>query len=193
MCQASATILTFDDITTDPVTMLPIPDNYGGLNWDYIYVVDAVNYDEPSGYKNAVVSGRYVAWGSGQAGDIGGGGDVSPSLITISNGDSFDFIGVYVTAVWLDGQNVTVEGSREGALLYSQTVVVNPFGPTWFDFNFVNIDQLRFITFGGSPVPEFFGVSHGFVLDNFTFVPEPATIFLLGLGGLALLRNRKFH
>ena len=188
VCPAFATVVTFDDITTDPVTMLPIPDNYGGLNWDNIYVMDAVDYDEPSGYKNAVVSGGYVAWGTGQAGDIGGGGDVSPSLITISNGDSFNFIGVYLTAGWRDDLNITIEGSRNDLLVYNQTVVIDPFGPTWFDFNYTNIDHLRFISFGGTPS---YDDGYHFVLDDLTFVPEPGTVFLLGFGALALLRKRK--
>jgi hypothetical protein len=191
VCPASATVLTFDDITTDPVTMLPIPDNYGGLNWDNIYVMDAVNYYQPSGYRNALVSGSYVAWGFGEAGD-----EHDPesfaSVITVTNPDTFDFIGVYLTAAWNDDLNISVEASLEGALLYSQTVVVNPFGPTWFGFDFVNINHLRFISFGGTPVPEFDSHDGGhFVLDNFTFTPEPSTILLLGLGGLALLRKRR--
>lgn len=33
--------------------------------------------------------------------------------------------------------------------------------------------------------------NEGFVVDNFAFVPEPATICLLGLGSLILLRRRR--
>jgi hypothetical protein len=170
--------------------MLPIPDNYYGLNWDHIYVVDSISYSYPSGYRNGLVSGRYVAWGIGEAGDEHD-HESFASVITVTNPDTFDFIGVYLTAGWNDDLNISVEGSLEGALLYSQSVVVDPFGPTWFDFDFINIDHLRFITSGGTHVPGFFSDGPSFVMDNFTFTPEPATLLLLGLGGLALLKRRK--
>ena len=181
----SATVLTFDDITEDPVEVLPIPDGYGGFNWYGYHVMDAINYYiQPSGYLNGLVSGNYVAWSDGQIGDYP---EVSQ---TIARDEDFDFIGVYLTAAWLDGLNIAVEGYRDDALVYSQIVVVGPSSATWFDFNFMDIDCLRFTSSGGTTVPDIPGTGHHIVMDDFTFTPEPGTILLLGLGG-ALLRKRK--
>jgi len=57
---SSAAVVTFDDITTDPVDMLPIPENYWGFKWDNFFVMDATSYDKPSGYPNGV--GGRVRW-----------------------------------------------------------------------------------------------------------------------------------
>ena len=180
-----ATVLTFDDITGDPVEVLPIPEGYGGFNWYGYHVLDAINlFIQPSGYLNGLVSGNYVAWSDGQIGDIP---EISQKIV---RDEEFDFIGVYLTAAWLDGLNVAVEGYREDALVYSQTVVVGPYSATWFDFNFMDIDSLRFTSTGGTTVPDIPGDGRHIVMDDFTFTPEPGTVLLLGLGGV-FLRKRK--
>jgi hypothetical protein len=174
----AVTVLTFDDIGT-PTNGESIPDGYGGLHWsEFGYQSCSRN---SGGYNNGCVSGDYIAYNFG--------GD--PAKV-VADG-SFDFIGAYLTAAWRIGLNITVEGYRDGMLVHSQTVVVDYYGPTWFGFNFMNIDKVRFNSYGGTEAPGLSGDGTHFVMDNFT-IPEPTTILLLGLGGILLrrkIRNQK--
>jgi hypothetical protein len=57
---ARGTVLGFDDVTGD--TDAPVPDGYGGFDWENFWVLDAEAYGlVPSGYANGVVSPTYVA------------------------------------------------------------------------------------------------------------------------------------
>ena len=173
------TVLTFDDVITGPAG--PIPNGYGGLNWSYnFHVLDIASYAGPdllTGYINGLVSGSYVAVNS----------DANPAIVS----DSYiDFTGAYLTSAWRTGLNIDVEGYRGSTLVYNQTVVVDYYGPTWFEFNFINIDKVRFNSYGGTNAPGLSGSGAHFAMDNFTFIPEPATFLLLTLGGL-FLRKRK--
>lgn len=174
-----ATVLTFDDVTAE--TAAVIPNDYGGFDWTYAVVEDPIAYGTvPSGYANGIVSGNYIAlftttnFGDGRI---------------ISN-NTFDFIGSYLTAAWRDDLNITIEGYHDNILSYSETVVADYYSPTWFEFNFMNIDELRFGASGGIEIPDNAGNSNQFALDNFTFVPEPTTLLLLSFGGIVLLKKR---
>ena len=172
-------VLTFDDFPTGGCEV-EIPDGYGGFDWDNfrVYDVDRCLSGTQSGYFNGRVSGDYVAYNSsgGQA---------------MLSDDPFDFIGAYLTAAWRRGLTIQITGSLDNVVLYEAEVVVDYTEPTWFDFNFVGIDMLTLRSYGGVDVlmPE--GRGPHFVMDDFTYIPEPATLLLLGLGGLALLRRRR--
>lgn len=170
-----AVVLHFDDIiiSSDYTT---IADSYGGFNWTNFGVIQssAIPY---SGYNNGTVSGANTAfnlWGTS-------------ATTTMAN--VFDFNGAYLTAAWYNDLNIRVEGFLGGVIQYSQTVVVNPDHPTWFDFNFQEIDRLDFTSFGG-----YYGGYSGdgthFVMDDFTFnepVPEPTSLIsFLGLGAIGV-------
>jgi hypothetical protein len=176
---ACGIVLTFDNAIMSSAG--PIPNGYGGLNWSNFNALDHANYHGPGstgGYINGLVSGRYVAcnpW-------------AEPALV--SDG-YFDFIGAYFTGAWNEDLNITVDGYRDDSLLYSETVVASYYSPTWYTFDFVNVNKLQFSSFGGIDAdPGDSGQGEHFAMDNFTFVPEPTTICLLALGGFSLLRKR---
>ena len=78
---------------------------------------------------------------------------------------------------------ITVEGWRSGQCLYTENLHTSPNGPYWFNFNFQNIDALWF-----KPINE--SGNHHIVIDNITVTPEPATLLLLGLGGILARKYR---
>ncbi|MBD2524137.1 PEP-CTERM sorting domain-containing protein [Nostoc sp. FACHB-133] len=174
---AQATVLTFDDIASTP-NFAPIPNGYGGFNWNNFYYLNGSGTRGVSltgyknGYNNGRVSGDYISFN--------GYGD--PALL--SDG-IFDFNSVYLTAAWNNGLSVTVEGFKSGATLYSKTVVVDTTQPTLVNFDYFGIDELRFMSFGGVE-PDYLiergGSGTQFALDNFTFnekvtsVPEPTLL-----------------
>ncbi|HOE67896.1 MAG TPA: PEP-CTERM sorting domain-containing protein [Candidatus Hydrogenedentes bacterium] len=179
---AQATVLTFDDVGPNMTT---IPNGYGGFDWTNMSVSDSrADYDASPGYVTGVVSDYFTAynqWGH---------------VATIA-ASTFTFTGAYLTAAWNEGLNIDVLGYRNGSLVYSSTVVVDPYAPTWFAFNYMDITSLVMQSYGGVDViPGGEGVH--FVMDNFTFnespvVPEPATLLLLGVGiaGIGVRRFRR--
>ncbi|MBD2521037.1 PEP-CTERM sorting domain-containing protein [Nostoc sp. FACHB-133] len=90
-----------------------------------------------------------------------------------------------------------VEGFLDGITKYATTVTVDTTSPTQFNFDFLDIDSLKFTSSGGIDAG-YEGSGTQIVLDNFTYnsktVPEPTTI--LGLltvtsFGIALSRKQK--
>lgn len=177
---ANATVVTFDDLPH----WTNVGNDYHGLNWTNVYSYDASQSN--SGYGNANVSGQNTTFNP-HAQDA-----------TVS-GDLFDFNGVYLTAAWNNSLNIKVTGSKNGQELYSQTVIVDTYSPSWFDFNFFGIDTLTFDSFGGTPNPDYisFGSGEHFAMDNFTFnsiqtaVTESSSFILVGLGLLSLFGSRR--
>jgi len=173
----AAYILTFDDIgEVDESTL--IPDGYGGFDWDYFYYMNATELLPNSGYNNGLVSGDYVAHNSGYFNVVG----IRENLFT--------FNGAWLTAAWRDGLNVQVDGYLNDFLIYSTTVVVDTTGPTWFDFDYPDIDELKFSSFGGTPNPAYHPqTGYHFAMDNFTYIPEPTTLLLFTFGAVLLRRQ----
>lgn len=181
---AQATVLTFDDLGYElpPITsrynvLGGIPNGYGGFNWDNFDFIDGSSgLYSYTGYDNGRVSGDYVSFN-----DFG-----NPAVVS---GSTFDFNSAYLTAAWNNGLSVTVEGLKDGAILYSKTVVVDTTNPTLVNFDYFGVDELSFTSFGG--VEPNYLISEGggtqFALDNFTFTSVPEPTFLPALLAVATL------
>jgi hypothetical protein len=167
---ASATVDRFDDVTTQPDAA--ITDGYAGFNWHNFWVLDATTYvSNPSGYLNGQISSDYVAFNAwGAPAEFSGG--------------PFHFVGAYLTSAWRDGLNVDIEGYRLGTLAYSQTLILNTSDPLWFAADYLNVDTVRFVSYGGTHHRGYPGDGTQFALDNLTYttIPAPGALVLLGLG-----------
>jgi len=175
---ASADTLTFDDIAADGIGS--IPNGYGGFDWnDFGYIKNG--YYNDSGYNNGVVSGDYVAYNE------------YAQVATVTD-TLFNFDGAYLTAAWNNGLSIDVKGYLNNVEIYSQTVVVDTTGPTWFEFNYDGVDAVTFSSYGGVDAGLDGGGTH-FAMDDFTFngeVPTPSSLAaLLGMGVMGMIAVRR--
>ena len=167
---ASATVDRFDEVTTE--SEAAITDGYAGFNWQNFWVLDAAHFvSNPSGYLNGMVSSGYIAFNAFGA----------PAELS---GSPFNFVGAYLTSAWRDNLNVGIEGYRLGTLVYSETVVLNTSSPLWFAADYLNVDTVRFVSYGGTHHPGYSGDGTHFALDNLTYttIPAPGAVLLIGLG-----------
>ncbi len=174
---ANAGLVTFDNVTSASIGT--IPNGYEGLDWSSFGVIRRDLFPN-SGYANGVVSGDYAAFNEFAS-------------VAMASGSAFTFNSAYLTGAWNNGLNVLVEGLLNNSVVYSQTVVVNTSGPTLFQFNFSNIDRLRFTSFGGTDAGLGGGGTH-FVMDNMllnsVIIPLP-TGAAMGMAGMGLLAIRR--
>lgn len=183
---AHAELITFDDIS-DNGYGTQISNGYHGLNWNNFYALNTPAYN-PSGYQNGTVSFNNVAFNG-----YGGTADI------LAASGTFTFTSAYLTGAWNDGLNIQVDGYQAGNLLFTQTVTVDSTSPTLFNFNYANVDDVRFTSSGGTPHGYNGGGEH-FAMDNVTVnaaaVPEASSVaglaLMSGAGLLGLkLRRRK--
>jgi hypothetical protein len=169
---ATASVLYFDDII-NTVGEAPIPNGYGGFNWNNFWVIHR-SYWPGSGYDLGCVSPDYVAFN--------GYGD--PALLADG---LFDFNGAYFTSAWTESMGVRIQGYLGASLQYDTTVTVVNTGPTWYTLNYLGVDRLDFASVNGAH----------FAMDNFTYnagvIPAPGAILLgsIGAGLVGWLRRRR--
>jgi hypothetical protein len=121
---ASQLTATFD--TLSPAYQ-PVPNGYQGLNWTNFYV--------SSGNPPGTVSSPNVA-----------GDDNSLQPATISRSSPFNLISAYVTAVYYTNQEVEARGYYQGMLFYDTTNGLSDVTPTNFQFNFLGVTRVDFIS-----------------------------------------------
>ena len=178
----TTTIITFDDIqsVTGPENYPVVPNGYNGFQWSNFLVIDALDSQIPSGGQNGTVSSRNVAFNSGG----------SPA--DFSSSGAFALDSAYLTAVWNDGLRVEVQGFVGTTLTYDNTYILKTAGPLLVNFNYLGVDEVNFISSGGTHHSGYSGDGTQFVMDNLTVtVPEPSTFAVIGLGSLALASARR--
>jgi len=169
-CGNARAVITFDDLP-----QFAVPNGYQGFNWNNFFAVagddPAVN---PSGYQAAVVSPHNVAFN----------GFGNPAIVSDSH--LFNLNSGYFTAAWKDNLQVQVIGRLLGLDVYNNTYVLSTTSPTFIAFNYLGIDEVKFVSSGGT---HHFGSGEEFAMDNLDIsaVPEPSTWYA-GIGvSMALL------
>jgi hypothetical protein len=199
---ASALTVGFDDIDASagdvPLEQL---NPYQGFTWSGFSAYTAT----PGfiGFNNGIVSAANAAYG-GADGPTG-----LPAVDTISSTQLFDFSSAFVGAGYYDNLSVTFQGLRNGAVVYSQSVLANASAAANFtSFNFSGIDALSIFSTptGATSDPFTCGTSNCgyFTLDDLVFqldgkpgpvppstIPEPHGLPLAGLIALAAVSMRR--
>ncbi|MGI6656181.1 MAG: PEP-CTERM sorting domain-containing protein [Desulfobulbus sp.] len=164
---AKAFVLTFDDVPgADPyMTYNPIPNGYGGFDWDYSFRLAHKDQYPGGGYVHGTVSGEWAAYNA-----LG-------TTVLISRQDTFHFTGAYFSSAFDLSQTLSLKGWRDGTELFSTALEIKNNASRWVQVDWSGIDTLELGSSGWS-----------FVMDDFTFnespnpVPEPGTMVLLASG-----------
>jgi len=146
-------LVTFDDLT-QTASGLAVPANYASLNWSNFFYLDGVNYaGNPSGFQAGVVSSNNVAY------------NVSANPASILGG-LFDLNSAYLTAGWNDNLEVEAKGYIGGVQSYDQTYTLSATTRTLIQFNYLGVDQVDFVSSGGSHHAGYNGTGTNFMMDN---------------------------
>lgn len=155
-------------------------------------VLEAVD----AGFHRSIVSGDTVAFTQ----SFGGATSLFAAVKARPGDVNFNAGSVWLTSGWRGDIDVTVRGLRDGNVVASWTSVVGDAAPVQAILGFTDIDELQFLSSGGtfkypngSATGSFFNPSNAFstpvlVLDDLvvTPVPEPGE-WLMMVAGLAML------
>src|SRR5207249_10764070 len=76
--------------------------------------------------------------------------------LVLSCGSLFDLNSAYLTAAFVEGLQIRVQGFVGTSVVYDNTYVASTNAPTLIDFNYFGIDNIRFVSMPSSQ----------FVMDN---------------------------
>ena len=179
-----AEVITFDDLPPLTDNLGNVPVEYGALKWLSFGYLNAPAGWTDTGCEYGLVSGDYVSYNR-----------LGNDATVYVDEDTFDFVGTYLTGAWRDGLFISVTGSLDNVVTDTLTVQVDSTSPTWFDFNYTGIDELVFSSYGGVVAGYEQGgevhTGNQFIMDNFTYVPEPSIMALVAVGALFLRRSKR--
>jgi len=141
--RADAETLTFDDLSSGPDWAL-IQNGYGRLQWNNFGVFNGWNRPVREGYRTGTVSLENVAF------------NLFGDPASIRSGTAFALNSAYLTAAFVNGMQIRLQGWVGTTLAYDNTYTVSTTAPTLIQFNYVGIDRVTFIASPSSP----------FVMDN---------------------------
>jgi hypothetical protein len=170
-------LITFDDLLPQSNAGL-IPNGYANLEWDSFGVLDPQGHPGVSvGYPNAVLSLKNVAFNAYANSD----GTTTGGFRALDF--AFDLNSAHLTAAWNDGLQVRVIGFAIGVPIYDNTFTFDTSGPSLVNFNYLGIDRVEFISYGGLPHGNPGSGGTQVAIDNLVIsVPEPSTVSILLFG-----------
>ena len=123
--------INFDDV--NPRGLRKIPSGYAGLNWFNLNAIARDFTKMGQGYVNGNTSGDYTAYVSGGY----------PALIYSDT--PFDFIGVHLTAAWLNAEGDTgiIEVWRGDDLVAKDSVTLSALTPVFYNPCLPGITRIR--------------------------------------------------
>ncbi len=192
-------VLADDLLFTKLVRSDPRPENYvsGVISGDGSLTYRILNTQQPADYENPTTGNDSGYWLriTGTANTYTGG----TTIIGNDPGTDTSPIRAQKTSAFGTG-NVTLSGTAQ--LMIEAADVINPLSTLslsadslLFVKSGITQDDI-YVNFGGVPVPEgtYTGGDFGWLTGGGTLhvIPEPGTLGLLGLAGLALLLRRRF-
>lgn len=184
-----AQVVTFDDLPSPAVDWTEdLPNLYSGIRWELntnYFDQTLMPFDGPEmgGYFNGVTSGNKAFWAESNIIS-----HLSPEFTSI---EPIFLEGAYFTSAW--NQSLTIEITAEivGGDPLSKIFTVDPYSPTWIEFNWNNVSHLMMSSYGGTPAGGVIGSGTQFIMDDFTYhlasVPVPAAVWLFGSGLIGLI------
>jgi hypothetical protein len=164
-------VLTFDEFPLAAGAEQPIPNGYGGFDWNEAGVFRP---NPPAQYGGYAVKSSPNLGFIAEAGGFEIDGYPSPAgTPSTATAPDFSFVGAWFSAVYRDGLVVTITAFDDGVLVGQKAVTVNTFGPTWVfvdDANdgqrFESIDRIAFSADDHDGTTwDYFG------FDDFTYFP----------------------
>ena len=145
----------FDDLDPDWSDGYLVPEGYAGLRWvNFTSMYVPAYHGDSIGYVTGMASEGFVVYNF-----LGG-------TAEFSSFEPFTFVGAYLTAAWLDGLEITVDGYVNSQLVYSSTVRVSPTVRQYFIFDYKGVTRVTFTPSGGTLAAQSPADRPFFVLDN---------------------------